>query len=265
MLQTEVTLRHSDHRYFDNEGNEYASVSKMLGTLKEPFDADMMSKRCAGKGKYAGMTAKEVRTAWTANAKESTDHGSSIHDAIDNYTKTGKIKDADTVLDSMLKSIVSDYIPYKKTYDECVMYLKFDEPCGQYHGIAGMSDRILVVTKSIADVEDYKTNIKKGIEFNSKYNQYMKYPVEHLQDCNFNQYSLQLSVYGLLYENLTQSKIRSLWIRFIPQDDPLNHRRIPIPYLRTDAINAIRNFQELQNKTEFAPIKTMDTDIPSFG
>jgi len=244
MIQQKVFLRAVDHRYFDYEGEEYTSVSRVLNSVQEKFDAKKWSKISAGKGKYVGMTAAQVEAEWKGTAKESTDHGTRIHDALEYFTKYGDIKNEDVDLTPIVKSVATDHKEYKRVYseNECILY-------HEGYKVAGMCDKILVngVRRIYADIEDYKTNLRKGIEFYSKYNKYMLAPVQHLQDCNFNRYALQLSIYGYMYECLTGNQIRNLWIRYIPAENLLNHRRIIIPYLRTDAENILHNFR---NKPE---------------
>lgn len=252
MIQQKVFLRKEDHRYFDYEGDEYTSVSKVLDSVKEKFDEEKWSKL---KAKSLGIAQGEMKAQWAEARNSSADHGTRIHDTLEHFTKHGKIDPENADLTPVVKSVASDHKQYTRVYseNECILY----HP--QYK-VAGMCDKILVTGQRtiFADIEDYKTNLKRGIEFNSKYNKYMLSPVTHLQDCNFNHYALQLSIYALMYEVITANRIRNLWIRHIPAGDLLNHRRIIVPYLRTDAENILHCFA---NK-EFQPINNLE--IPTF-
>jgi hypothetical protein len=75
-------------------------------------------------------------------------------------------------------------------YPELLVYLKS-------FGVCGQSDKIDVYNNTV-DVSDYKTN--KEIKLESYVNwegisSKMKAPLQHLDDCNFNHYALQLSLY----------------------------------------------------------------------
>ena len=75
-------------------------------------------------------------------------------------------------------------------YPEHFVYLKSAGLCGQ-------SDRVEVV-KDTVDIIDYKTNkeIKKESYKNWEgISQKMTGPLAHLDDCNFNHYAVQLSLY----------------------------------------------------------------------
>lgn len=65
------------------------------------------------------------------------------------------------------------------------------------HGISGTSDCVYVLPNRWVIIEDYKTN--KELKFENRY-QKMKFPLEHLDDCNWNHYRLQLSLYMYMLE-----------------------------------------------------------------
>lgn len=69
-----------------------------------------------------------------------------------------------------------------------------------YFQIAGKIDKCIIKTedsKRYVYIDDYKTNekITKRNEFQS-----LKHPINHLDDCKWNVYRLQLSMYGVLLE-----------------------------------------------------------------
>lgn len=248
MIQNKVYIKKDTHEYFDHDGNKFESVSRVLNLIEEPFDAETISKRCVGSAKYAGMTQDQIKKSWEENRDSAANHGTAVHDAIENYTKNFTIEPSNDHLEPMLKSIAADYVPYTKAYSECILYSPSFEKRGVR--IAGTTDRILVVNSrgGYVDMEDYKTNISKGIVYHNNYNKYKKHPVSHLTDCNYIRYCLQLSIYGFMYEELTLNKIRSMWLRYIPKDNPLGHYRIPVPYMKNDAIAVLEHFASQKDK-----------------
>lgn len=261
MIQSEVSIDHATHTYTDTKGRNYTSVSHVLNIVEDKFDADGISKNCAGKGKYAGMTQKQVLDQWAATAKESTDHGTRVHNALERYSKKFTILDSDVDLTEMLQSVANGYAGYVRTYDECILY-------HPDYMVAGTADKILLPTSrsKVCDIEDYKTNTKKGIVYHSEYNKYKKFPVDHLSDCNYNRYVLQMSIYGVMFEYLTGRKVRKMWLTFIPENDPMKYHRIPAPFMKTDAINILEHFKkERQRKT--SPLllsEVYESEIPNF-
>lgn len=240
MIQNFVTLDHASHIYTDTTGKTYTSVSHVLNTVEEKFDEETMSRNCAGKGKYVGLTQAQVKAQWRKTANESMGHGTKIHEELERYSKTFQVEDK--AMEPFVKDIHATYNDYVRTYDECVLY-------HPDYMVAGTADKILLPTSrsKYVDVCDYKTSLNKGgIEYFNKYGKTLKYPVEHLQACSFSRYTMQLSLYGVLIENLTGKQIRHMWIRYIPADKPMEHIKIPIVYMKDSAIAILEHFRDMQ-------------------
>lgn len=246
MLQNNVYIDSNTHTYWDYDGNQYVSLSRAREIFKRPFDKSV-ARHCAGKGKYVGMSEQQVLQHWDDKRIKASDHGTKIHNAIETYTNTGVLSEDET-LHALLQSIGSDYREYARTYSEEILYSPSYASKGTR--IAGTTDRILQLSArgNVIDIEDYKTNLEKGIQLFNKDNKYFLSPFEHMQDCNFNDYSLQLSVYAFMAEELFGYKVRSLWIRYIPADNPLNYRRIPVPYMKSEVINFLEYYHKEKSK-----------------
>ena len=65
-LQTKVFLEPNLHQYFDGNGNQYLSVSKVLDLVKPLFERDKLSAMTANK---RGISQAEVLAEWTATEK----------------------------------------------------------------------------------------------------------------------------------------------------------------------------------------------------
>jgi succinate dehydrogenase/fumarate reductase-like Fe-S protein len=115
-------------------------------------------------------------------------------------------------------------------------------------GIAGTIDVVGIrnCKDLIIDVEDFKSNLEKGITFDTisrkgekyvHYNRYMKTPLDHLEACNYNRYCLQLSLYAFMLTEYLGGKIGRLAIRWIEmsQDGRVDFTSyIPVPYMKTE-------------------------------
>lgn len=222
-----VKLRAEDHRYFHRDGREFQSLSRVRSCIKPHFESDLLSK---GVAKREGKTQQQVLDEWSAKGKVATDHGTRVHEALERYEKTAIILPEDEGLRSMIIALTSEYKDMYQVHQEVTLY---DEE----YGIAGTADHIIETTshkKSILNIDDYKTNISKGIYFENKYKKYLLGPFSHIQDTNYFDYSLQLSCYAYMAENLTGRKIGTLSIVFIPPHNPLAYRRIPVNYMRME-------------------------------
>ena len=92
-----------------------------------------------------------------------------------------------------------DFMKALKVYSEELVWV--DE-----YKVAGTADLIIEHNDYEFSVGDFKTN--KSIDFCSKYGDRLLDPVSHLSDCNYNIYSLQLSLYAYLFSLRTGKKIR---------------------------------------------------------
>ena len=101
--------------------------------------------------------------------------------------------------------------------------------------IIGQVDRPFFAEGKKIYIRDFKTNEK--IDTSNSF-QKMKYPVNHLDDCKFNVYALQLSLYGYLFE-LHGYEVQKLAL------DHYN-RSIEVPYLRKE-VEDIVNHWRMQN------------------
>lgn len=239
MIQQYVSLEPVSHRYFDTDGKEYDSMSRVIARFKKKFDAEKWSRIVA---KKEGVSQNQIKKKWDKMRDDAAEHGTRIHDALERYEKEFTILPTDQDLEPMIKAVTELYTGYARIFqEECLYDPEFM--------IAGTADKILQRTKSsksIIDIGDYKTNVRRGIEFQNKYRDYMSGPLSHLEDCNYNHYSLQLSAYAYMLENMTGSKIGNLHIMYIPSSNPLAFKRIAVPYMKYEVIEMFKAYQELK-------------------
>ncbi len=246
MLQNRVILRKEDHTYIDTEtGDKLISWSRFIDNFFHKFDP-AIAKNCAGKGKYVGMTEADVLKSWEVNRDKAAGHGTRIHDANETYSKTFTIAQENKDLEPMLMSISAEHKGYYQVYDEEVLAL-IEE------GIAGTADKIFLLNNrkdSPFDVEDFKTNLDKGIEFipgEKVKDKWCKYPINHLPNCSYTKYALQLSMYAYMFSKWSGRKPRKLQIRYIPPGDMLQHVVIPVTYLLMEVKALISEWQLMKS------------------
>ncbi len=239
MFPQKVTLVDPGHKYWHEDGTQYKSVSKVIEAFKNKFDTEKMSYFSARKAlrllynREPGeqeVLAKQIqlKKEWADKNKLACDVGTHIHNCLEHYGRTTKI--LDPKLEAMVRGIYSLDKDYKKTWNEQILYSEDDE-------VAGTADKILLRpgTKDVIDIDDYKTNIAQGIATSSKYNNRMKAPFDHLEDCNFVHYSLQLSIYAAMIEKQFNMKIGRLRLKYIPPFNPIAFKVVPIIYMKQEA------------------------------
>lgn len=112
--------------------------------------------------------------------------------------------------------------------------------------VAGQVD-LLIVDQSDIYICDFKTNreIKKTSFYNKnkKSNEMMKFPLNNLQDCNFNHYQLQLSTYAYMLKQINpEYNIKKLLIYHVDHDG--NETIIPCEYLKEDVERMLKHYKK---------------------
>jgi len=251
-----VTLKEDTHQYFDTNGQEYKSVSSLLGKVKMPFDRQTISMRKAQSNlpgaSQADLLVEQQRLLkeWDDMRISSTDWGNFVHNNLDSYFTIGncdaRVLPAGKTIakyfqnaDSFLPEVVvydSEYY-LAGTFDFGVLRIKGSKP-----------------STTVMDLFDFKTNERRGIEFDSSYLKEGKYvpgkkfllpPMDHLEECNFNIYSMQLSIYALMIQKSYGVKIGRLGIIFINKQMEVNI--LPVPYMKYEAMQLFEFSRELKS------------------
>jgi ATP-dependent exoDNAse (exonuclease V) beta subunit len=198
-----ILFNATDHSYksIDQEQNiTWYSVTTVISSLKKSFDAKKTAEKVSKKqgSKWFGVDPKIIQEIWSNEAKRATDLGTFYHNQREaDLCSLASIERENVTVPVFAPVPLKDgikYAPVQKleagVYPEHMVYLKSV-------GICGQSDLVEVVNNRV-NIIDYKTN--KEIKMESFKNwegisEKMLHPVSNLEDCNFNHYALQLSIY----------------------------------------------------------------------
>lgn len=207
-----ITLNHKAHIYTDHTGKVYTSVSKVLSPYKEPFDRDGIAKQVS---KKTGQPVQEILAEWDSAAP----YGTAVHEQLELFFR-GQDGPIDLIAPH-LETLIQWRDTDAQFYPETIL-------CHPTLPIAGTADLIVKRGDGRYSIIDWKTN--KSIYRSSFGGKMMKGSLNHLQDCNFMHYSLQLSLYALMLGE----KINRLSIVHLPRDtDRLEI--MPCPFLWREA------------------------------
>jgi ATP-dependent exoDNAse (exonuclease V) beta subunit len=227
-----VVFNEKDHTYQNPVTKRfYISVSTLLSKYKEPFDRDYFAGVTAMK---KGKTKEEVLKDWDKTVKDACDKGTNIHKILENYLVEGTIENA-TLLEKFDK--IFNKKDFQLVRNE---YIIFNDE----YEIAGTSDLICDVNNELFDVYDFKTN--KKFLFHSEYGKYLKTPLNNLQQCHYNDYSLQLSLYAYLYSIYANKKVRKICIFYY---DGNEFKSYPVPYLYWEISVLIKHYIQNHGQT----------------
>ena len=210
----------ASHSYKNIHTNqEYTSATSLINKFKKKFDTDFHAKRVAEK---EGVSPEVIKERWKKMNTDSKVKGSNTHEAIDDFNKTGLIDKEYEVILLSLKAL--DLYDREKSKCEELVY-------NHHFKLAGTADCI-EDCGSTFNIYDFKTN--KKFNLFSPYNSFLLDPLGHLSECEYNIYSLQLSLYAFMYSNMTGKNVGKLAAIHIDSENKLNVYNTP--YLYSDII-----------------------------
>lgn len=251
-----VNFNEENHKYWNDDGKDYISVTTLIGKFEQPYDKEFWSKykaleKILGKEKFNSLEkAKLLKTkTWDNSVLENyeisqTDFNIEQQAILDEWDKTNR--DAcirgTTIHAAMEKKFYTNAKSYslkqyglggkfecKKGYNTLDLergvypeYLVYRESEDGIIRIAGQIDLLIKDGNNIT-IADYKTNkelkMKSGYDPMSKKYAMMQYPLSNLMDCNFYHYTLQLSTYAWIIEKNNPSfKINKLILVYFDYD-----------------------------------------------
>jgi len=196
-----IIFNAEDHSYVSLQEDDinWISVTTLISEFKEPFDAKSIAKKVSKNknSKWYGMKPKEIENAWKSESERALELGTFYHNQRESDLCSLASIEKEGVPLPIYSPIEKEGIKYapepkltEGVYPEHMVYLKSA-------GICGQSDLVEVVNGKV-NIIDYKTN--KEIKTESYVNwegisKKLLHPVNNLDDCSFNHYALQLSIY----------------------------------------------------------------------
>lgn len=220
-----VVFNEEKHTYTNPDTGElYTSATTVIGKFQKPFDTDKFARLVA---KKHGVTAEFVKESWKKETQKACDYGSDIHKALelDLLGETDKItsEQRELYIDP-LKSIWTPDI--HKVTPEKVLW-------NHDYKVAGMTDVYVDDDSKHFSLFDFKTN--KKFDFYSKYKDFMLAPLDHLTQCKFTTYALQLSLYAYMNQQLTGKKVNELAVLYYDRN-AVKWTKYNVPYMKRDVV-----------------------------
>lgn len=270
-----VIFRAKDHKYESQDPLEkinWTGVTSMVSLFKEKFDPISQSIKSSQnkRSKWYGIEPEVIRKIWSESSENAMNNGSKYHNQRESDLMSVDYISRSGVMVPVIKPIIDGDLKIAPTqrlsegiYPEHFVYLKSA-------GICGQSDRVEVI-KDLVHVVDYKTNkeIKKeGFRNWQGITKKMLTPLDHLDDCNFNHYALQLSVYlyiilkhnpqykpgklvlhHIVFEKEGEDQYGNPMFKMDDSGDFIVKEVIPyeVPYLKTEVIMMINHLKEVND------------------
>ena len=217
-----ITFDEAKHTY-TVDGKILQSVTNIVENCFPKFDAELHAKYTAAK---MGITPEKVSMMWEQKGKESRELGTAMHQKIESYYQGKDSREDDSYRLFKMFAEKNELVPYRT---EWAVY-------DTDHNIAGTIDFVDYQNGEYT-IYDWKRSdkiIANGMPVKvSKYQEKGLYPLEHLENCAYYHYALQLSLYKFILErnyNMKISKLR-LGIFHPTYDKPYV---LEVPYLENE-------------------------------
>ena len=267
-----IAFKSDDHTYvsINDEKINWISVTTLISYFKKPFDAKKIAEKVSKnkKSKWFGINPLEIQNIWNCESARATALGTYYHDQRENDICSFASMEKNGITIPVIQPLpLKDGLkiaPIQKLepgiYPEHMVYLKSA-------GICGQSDLVEVVNNTV-NIIDYKTNkeIKKESYVNwDGFSEKLSNPLNNLDDCNFNHYALQLSVYMyIILKHNPKLKVGKMLIHHVIFDedekdlngypvtkynengDPIVKEVIviPVPYLQDEVISIMHYLKD---------------------
>lgn len=270
------------HKYWTKDGNQACiSVTTLIGTF-ETFDEDFWSSYKALEAlvsteeftpikkllldkkvfkddhiKMAGVSKEdllekknEILKEWEAKREESCVRGNAYHLLMENKNLSGDIKELNLEGDFKPDQSNKLKLGQKAIYPEILLSRISDD--GKLR-LAGQADLVIVDGNDVY-IQDYKTSkkidLKSYWDNRKKKHETLKFPLNHIQACNFMTYSLQMSTYAwMIQKEHPEANIKSLTL--IHYDHDGNLTNYECEYMKNDVERMLVYYKKQMEHEEF--------------
>ena len=232
------------------------SASTIIARYEPGSDWDEIALRYALK---YDSTKEQIQRMWHENNIKATNNGSSVHLYGENLQRFITNLKEEEICDVIKPQYEDGYlIPYGPKQDaiqkywqdllnipdiypllpECKMYMPLGNKFGIREIFCGTADILLAYKykgKWSIICHDYKTNKDLTKTFNRNNNITMLQPFDNMIDEALSHYTIQLSLYSMMLENLGYDVIdrRLIWVK-----DNGEYEKIKLPYIKKQIIQA---------------------------
>jgi ATP-dependent exoDNAse (exonuclease V) beta subunit len=189
-----ITFTEEDHSYVDDRGEVYTSATTFLKRFFEPFDADKTAARMESQGRG---DAEKLKAKWAAKGAVACDYGTRVHETAEAILLGSPVphqprNEKERAAFSLVRDFCHTSILANFEVVACELLVFSPDRL-----IAGTLDLLLRTPDHARYIIcDWKSNEK--IATQGFQGRKALYPIDHMQDCDFTKYTLQLNTYETL-------------------------------------------------------------------
>ena len=231
-LDSLVKKDEKKHQYYiNNDNRDVISVTTYIPLFFQAFKVDEIIKNIVNsydhgnnpEYKYYLKTSEEIKKLWNENSVKASNSGTKLHKDIEDYYNNLHVIN-DSVEFSQFLDFYNDYKDYKIYRTEWMIFHEYFRICGCIDAVFKKKDDDSLI------IVDWKRS--KEIKYKNYNNEYCKFPINNLQSCNFNQYSLQLNLYRYILENVYKKKVSEMFLIVLhPENDDNKYIKYDVPFM----------------------------------
>ena len=229
-----IKFMEKGHKYWiDDIDTNLVSCTTFIKKFFNEFDTDTIINNIINSDKYNdptykyfGMKEDQIKKLWNDNSEKAMGNGTNLHADIERFYNDFDIKN-----DSLeYKQFLNFYEDHKKMKIYRTEWLIFSDILK----ITGAIDAVFIDDNGELTICDWKRS--KEIKYKNFNNKTALYPFDHLQDCNYSQYSLQLNLYRIIIETYYGFKVKEMFLIVMHPDNPSgNYEKIMVPRMHKES------------------------------
>jgi ATP-dependent DNA helicase PIF1 len=209
-FDSRIKFRDEGHKYWiDGDDKDLISCTTYIHSFFEHFDSDKIIKNILSSEKYNDpeykyykMSYDDIKSQWDNNCKEASESGTKLHENIEHFYNKLKVENNS----DEFKQFLQFYEDHKHLEIYRTEWMIFSDILR----ITGSIDAVFKNNDGTLTLGDWKRS--KEIHMNSFGNKWGKFPFQHIEDCNFYHYSLQLNLYRTILENFYEQKVKDMFL-----------------------------------------------------
>jgi hypothetical protein len=241
-----IRFRDKDHKYWiDENSSGLISCTTYIHTFFSKFDSKKIISNITSSYKhkndpdykYYRMSKKDIANLWKKNGKIASEKGTKLHSMIEDYYNDKEIEvDEDDVA-------FDQFMDFYEDNKELEMYRTEWMIFSEELKITGSIDAVFMNEDGTLTLGDWKRS--KKINYDAYGKKVGKKPFEHLPDCNYYHYILQLNLYRIILERFYGFKIKDMFLGvFHPDNENGKYMKIDIPILEKEAVHLLKFREE---------------------
>ena len=235
---TRIKFFDEGHIYDIDGRRDFVSSTTFIHQFYEAFDADATIKRMFARGlkpQYQGKTADEIKLGWNNKGARASHQGTLVHARVE-YFYNGW--DEHFPYDTP-PEFASHFLPFHERVVKAKGYIPYRtewEIFDEDHELAGSVDMLYQLSADDPDVlviYDWKRSCKLGDRtgFSGKT---MLAPLDHLPDCAYWHYAMQLNLYRHILETKYGKTIAGMYLVGLHPDLEAGFQQAKVPVLQQE-------------------------------